>query len=64
MTCPICQKPTNSTFTPFCSHRCSQVDLHRWFTGGYKIETEEYVSPEEYEHALHQHLNDNDPDTV
>lgn len=60
MPCPICQKPTDDAIKPFCSKRCSQVDLHRWFTGGYKIETEEYVSPEEYEHAVQQQFNDPD----
>lgn len=60
MPCPICQKPTVEKYKPFCCERCSQVDLHRWFNGVYKIETEEYVSPEDYEDAMRQHVNDPD----
>ncbi|MHB1157372.1 MAG: tRNA (adenosine(37)-N6)-threonylcarbamoyltransferase complex ATPase subunit type 1 TsaE [Phycisphaerales bacterium] len=38
--CPICGKEVQqgvATF-PFCSARCKQVDLGRWFTGAYRIE--------------------------
>ncbi|MEO0829814.1 MAG: DNA gyrase inhibitor YacG [Pseudomonadota bacterium] len=37
MTCPICKKPTEEQFRPFCSNRCAQVDLARWFSGEYAI---------------------------
>lgn len=33
--CPICGKPTADAYKPFCSKRCADVDLHRWFTEGY-----------------------------
>lgn len=37
-TCPICRKnPTAPEYRPFCSKRCSDVDLQRWFTGAYAI---------------------------
>ena len=37
-TCPICrQKPADPKYRPFCSRRCADVDLQRWFTGGYAI---------------------------
>ena len=42
-TCPICEKPivrpdgTTSDSAPFCSPRCQQVDLYRWFSGKYAI---------------------------
>lgn len=37
-TCPICRrKPAVETYKPFCSRRCADVDLQRWFTGGYVI---------------------------
>jgi endogenous inhibitor of DNA gyrase (YacG/DUF329 family) len=39
--CPICGKPTVADYRPFCSRRCSDVDLQRWFTGGYAIPAEE-----------------------
>lgn len=35
--CPICGKPTVEKFRPFCSSRCADVDLNRWFTGHYVI---------------------------
>ncbi len=35
--CPICGKPRDELYDPFCSRRCADVDLHRWFTGGYAI---------------------------
>jgi uncharacterized protein len=35
--CPICRKPTDPAFRPFCSKRCADVDLQRWFTGRYAI---------------------------
>ena len=35
--CPICSKPTVAAFKPFCSKRCADVDLHRWYSGSYAI---------------------------
>lgn len=35
--CPICGKPTVDQYRPFCSLRCADVDLNRWFTGQYVI---------------------------
>ncbi|WP_191084250.1 DNA gyrase inhibitor YacG [Roseococcus microcysteis] len=41
--CPICRRPIPAPREPgqrrasFCSERCRQVDLGRWFTGGYAI---------------------------
>ena len=37
--CPICGKPAAGSprLRPFCSVRCADVDLGRWFTGGYAI---------------------------
>jgi uncharacterized protein len=35
--CPICRKPRNAEFTPFCSSRCRDVDLGRWFGEGYAL---------------------------
>ncbi len=36
-TCPICGKAENAAFEPFCSERCSNVDLGRWLGDGYAI---------------------------
>lgn len=35
--CPICGKPENVSFEPFCSKRCAQIDLGRWLGDGYAI---------------------------
>ena len=35
--CPICGKPTQPAFRPFCSKRCADVDLSRWFNGVYAV---------------------------
>lgn len=35
--CPICSKPSQQKYHPFCSARCAQVDLNRWFGGNYAI---------------------------
>ncbi len=35
--CPICSRPTSPEFTPFCSKRCADVDLHRWLGEGYRV---------------------------
>lgn len=37
-TCAICRRPpADPKYKPFCSKRCADVDLQRWFTGGYAI---------------------------
>ncbi len=35
--CPICGKPSAEATRPFCSKRCSDVDLGRWFGEGYRV---------------------------
>ena len=35
--CPICKRPRDERFRPFCSKRCADVDLHHWLTGSYAI---------------------------
>lgn len=37
MSCPICQKPTDIKFKPFCSKRCADVDLGKWLNESYTI---------------------------
>lgn len=51
--CPICGRPQEEKFKPFCSKRCADVDLHRWLTGSYAIP----ALPDEEERA-------GDPDTA
>ncbi len=35
--CPICGKPVEERFRPFCSKRCADVDLNRWLSGVYAV---------------------------
>ena len=35
--CPICDKPSDAKYAPFCSKRCADLDLSRWLKGGYAI---------------------------
>jgi uncharacterized protein len=35
--CPICGKTREARFRPFCSKRCKDLDLARWFSGNYSI---------------------------
>lgn len=43
--CPICARPAEPRFRPFCSRRCADVDLHRWFSGAYRVPTDEAPDP-------------------
>jgi endogenous inhibitor of DNA gyrase (YacG/DUF329 family) len=50
--CPICQKPVkksgqNRKFFPFCSKRCSLIDLGAWLDSDYKIITKISDQPSE-----------------
>jgi endogenous inhibitor of DNA gyrase (YacG/DUF329 family) len=35
--CPICGKLPVARFRPFCSKRCTDVDLNRWLSGVYAV---------------------------
>ena len=35
--CPICGRPSEDKYRPFCSRRCADVDLSRWLSGAYAI---------------------------
>ena len=39
--CPICGKPTEQAFRPFCSKRCADIDLNRWLSGVYAVPVKE-----------------------
>jgi endogenous inhibitor of DNA gyrase (YacG/DUF329 family) len=39
--CPICGKPATPDYRPFCSRRCANVDLQRWLTGAYVLDSDE-----------------------
>jgi endogenous inhibitor of DNA gyrase (YacG/DUF329 family) len=35
--CPICSRPAVEAHKPFCSKRCTDIDLNRWLSGTYVI---------------------------
>ena len=39
--CPICGAPSAAAHQPFCSERCTEVDLGRWLKGTYRVPTAE-----------------------
>lgn len=39
--CPVCGKPVEARYRPFCSKRCADVDLNRWFGEQYRVPTNE-----------------------
>ena len=50
--CPICRKPAADRFRPFCSARCKDVDLNRWFKGAYAIPAAESADDSEEQEAV------------
>ena len=45
--CPLCGKPSQQKYHPFCSARCADVDLNRWLGGHYAIPAQEGPDPED-----------------
>jgi len=50
-TCVLCGKPAQEKFRPFCSKRCADIDLHRWFSGAYAIPASEDPEDEDVNNA-------------
>lgn len=49
MTCPICKGETKAQYRPFCSRRCADIDLAKWFNGSYATPSRD---PEDIETAI------------
>lgn len=47
--CPVCGKPGVDVYRPFCSGRCADLDLGKWFKGDYRIATDERPSEGDFE---------------
>ena len=39
--CPICGRPAEDNYRPFCSRRCADIDLNRWLSGVYAVSVNE-----------------------
>ncbi|MBL4732124.1 MAG: DNA gyrase inhibitor YacG [Rhizobiaceae bacterium] len=49
--CPYCSAPSARATYPFCSSRCSDLDLGKWLAGNYVIaseSTDEALPEDEY----------------
>jgi endogenous inhibitor of DNA gyrase (YacG/DUF329 family) len=44
--CPNCGVNSHRDHYPFCSKRCADVDLNRWFSGAYAIPAKETADDE------------------
>lgn len=49
MSCPICSGDTDKKYRPFCSRRCADIDLAKWFSGSYAVPSED---PEDIEKVI------------
>jgi endogenous inhibitor of DNA gyrase (YacG/DUF329 family) len=47
--CPICGRPAAAATRPFCSARCADIDLGRWFGETYRLPAEPSPDAEEDE---------------
>jgi endogenous inhibitor of DNA gyrase (YacG/DUF329 family) len=54
MACPICKKPTLANVRPFCSKRCADIDLGKWFSGSYAIPADDPEDMDELDNQLRQ----------
>jgi endogenous inhibitor of DNA gyrase (YacG/DUF329 family) len=56
--CPICGRPRDAKFKPFCSKRCADIDLAKWLRGEYAIpgapiDEGEEPAPDDEAHEIH-----------
>lgn len=61
MTCPICKKPAIPAARPFCSKRCADLDLARWFNGSYAVPSQDPDDADVLEEELEKAHRDTDP---
>jgi uncharacterized protein len=52
--CPLCRKPEQPGFKPFCSQGCKDRDLLKWLDEGYRVPG----PPADYEDSLDAHEED------
>lgn len=58
--CPICEKPGEEKYRPFCSKRCADIDLGRWFNEDYTVPAVE--PPDEWDMPDAQDTNEDRDD--
>lgn len=55
MSCPICNGETTTSYRPFCSKHCADIDLGKWFNGTYAVPSQD---PEGLENAIEESKKD------
>jgi hypothetical protein len=60
--CPLCGKPTEAHFRPFCSKRCADLDLAHWLRGDYAIQAR--ATPDDEDEVARSSEEPNQPDEV
>jgi len=58
--CPICQAMSVPKYHPFCSARCADIDLHKWFSGQYAVPAVE--PPDDFDAETGPPRGDDDED--
>ena len=56
----MCGAATLEKYRPFCSKRCADLDLSRWFNGAYSVPVVELdeADLDEIEEAFEEQIND------
>ncbi|MFY0646699.1 DNA gyrase inhibitor YacG [Sulfitobacter geojensis] len=49
MSCPMCKAEADPKYRPFCSGRCADLDLAKWFNGSYATPSRD---PEDMDAAI------------
>jgi len=49
--CAMCKEAVKAEWKPFCSKRCADLDLGKWFNGSYAIAGEPADQAEENPHS-------------
>jgi endogenous inhibitor of DNA gyrase (YacG/DUF329 family) len=45
--CPICGRPADEKYRPFCGKRCADIDLGRWLKESYRVPTDETLQDDD-----------------
>jgi endogenous inhibitor of DNA gyrase (YacG/DUF329 family) len=53
----MCSNETVQEFRPFCSKRCADLDLAKWFNGSYAVPSTDPEDLEDLADAMNEALN-------
>ena len=58
--CPICEQKACENYRPFCSKRCADVDLGRWFGSYYSVPADDQLGEREESLLKKNNFNERD----